>query len=134
MLKHAFVQLHAEKTRKKKHTMMIFVIFVALLVTLDLAAMIWGFESRDGMDSLEWQRRAHLAFPSHRASSSGARREALPGISERSQTMWNVQRRLGNFQEDSIHPPSVDASVKRRIEAGFARNSSLPAHRWHPPA
>jgi len=47
--------------------MMIFVIFVALLVTLDLASMIWGFESRDGMDSSEWQRRANLAFPSHRA-------------------------------------------------------------------
>jgi hypothetical protein len=59
--------LHAEKTRKKKHTMMIFVIFVALLVTLDIAAMIWGFDSRDGMDSGDGQRRALLAFPSHRA-------------------------------------------------------------------
>ena len=67
MLKHAFVQLHAEKTRKNKHTMMIFVIFVALLVTLDIAAMIWGFDSRDGMDSEDGQRRALLAFPSHRA-------------------------------------------------------------------
>jgi hypothetical protein len=47
--------------------MMIFFIFVALLVTLDLAAMIWGFESRDGMDSEDGQRRAHLAFPLHRA-------------------------------------------------------------------
>ena len=67
MLKDAFVQLTAEKTRKKEETMMIFVIFVALLVTLDVAAMIWGFDSRDGMDSEDGQRRALLAFPSHRA-------------------------------------------------------------------
>jgi hypothetical protein len=67
MLKHTFVKLHAEKTRKKEQTMIIFVIFVALLVTLDVAAMIWGFESRDGMDSEDGQRRANLAFPSHRA-------------------------------------------------------------------
>jgi len=31
--------------------MMIFVIFVALLITLDFAALIWGFDSRDGMYS-----------------------------------------------------------------------------------
>ena len=67
MLKHAFVKLHAEKIRKKEQTMMIFVIFVALLVTLDFAALIWGFDSRDGMDSEDGQRRAILAFPSHRA-------------------------------------------------------------------
>jgi hypothetical protein len=47
--------------------MMIFVIFVALLITLDLAALIWGFDSRDGMYSEDGQRRANLAFPSHRA-------------------------------------------------------------------
>jgi hypothetical protein len=45
MLNHAFVQLHAEKTKKKKQTMMIFVIFVALLVTIDFAAMIWGLRA-----------------------------------------------------------------------------------------
>jgi hypothetical protein len=66
MLKLSFVQLNAEKTRKKK-TMILFVIFVALLVTLDFAAMIWGFERRDSLDSSEWQRRAILEFPSRRA-------------------------------------------------------------------
>jgi hypothetical protein len=66
MLKLSFVQLNADKTRKKK-TMIIFVIFVALLVTLDVAAMIWGFESRDSLDSSEWQRWAILEFPSRRA-------------------------------------------------------------------
>jgi hypothetical protein len=66
MLKLSFVKLNADKTRKKQ-TMIIFVIFVALLVTLDFAAMIWGFESRDRLNSSEWQRRAILEFPSHRA-------------------------------------------------------------------
>jgi hypothetical protein len=56
-----------KKTRKKKHTMMMFLIFVALLFTLDFAAMRWGFDSRDGLNSSEWQRRAILKFPSHRA-------------------------------------------------------------------
>jgi hypothetical protein len=65
-LKHSCVKLNAEKTRKKKQTMIIFVLFVALLITLDVAALIWGFESRDSMDSAGWQRRAILAFPSHR--------------------------------------------------------------------
>jgi hypothetical protein len=54
MLKHSFVKLFAEKTRKKEQTMMIFIIFVVLLVTLDFAAMRWGFDSRDGLDSSEW--------------------------------------------------------------------------------
>jgi hypothetical protein len=84
MLKHSVVQLHAEKTRKKAHTMILFIIFFALLITLDIAAMCWGFESRAGMNSSEWQRRAMLEFPSHRMESSGARIKALPGISERS--------------------------------------------------
>jgi hypothetical protein len=67
MLKHSIVKLHADKTRKKEQTMFIFTIFVALLFTLDFAAMIWGFESRDSLDSSELQRRAILEFPSHRA-------------------------------------------------------------------
>jgi hypothetical protein len=67
MLKYSFVQLTAEKTRKKEPTMIMFIIFVALLFTLDFTAMRWGFDSRDGLDSSEWQRRAMFAFPSHRA-------------------------------------------------------------------
>jgi hypothetical protein len=66
-LKHSFVKLNAEKTRKQEQTMIIFIIFVALLFTLDFAARRWGFHSRDGLDSSEWQRRAILQFPSHRA-------------------------------------------------------------------
>jgi hypothetical protein len=47
--------------------MMIFVLFVALLITLDFAALIWGFDSRDGMYSEDRQKRVNLAFPSRRA-------------------------------------------------------------------
>jgi hypothetical protein len=36
------------KKRKKEQTMIIFIIFVVLLLTLDFAAMRWGFDSRDG--------------------------------------------------------------------------------------
>jgi hypothetical protein len=51
MLKHACVKLNAEKTRKKEQTMIVFIIFVVLLFTLDFAALRWGFDSRDGLDS-----------------------------------------------------------------------------------
>ena len=67
MLKHSFVKLNAEKTRKKEQTMIIFIIFVALLFTLDFAAMRWGFDSRDGLDSEDGQRRAIREYSSHRA-------------------------------------------------------------------
>jgi hypothetical protein len=53
MLKHACVKLNAEKPRKKEQTMIIF-IFVVLLCTLDFAALRWGFDSRDGLDSSAW--------------------------------------------------------------------------------
>jgi hypothetical protein len=46
--------------------MIMFIIFVALLVALGLTAVRWGFDSRDGIDSPEWQRRATLNFPSRR--------------------------------------------------------------------
>jgi hypothetical protein len=53
MLKHSLVKLNAEKIRKKAQTMILF-IFVVLLFTLDFAAMRWGFDSRDGLNSSEW--------------------------------------------------------------------------------
>jgi len=53
MLKHSIVKLNAEKTSKKEQTMNMLIIFVALLITLDFAAMRWGFDSRDGLDSSE---------------------------------------------------------------------------------
>jgi hypothetical protein len=33
-------------------------ILVVGMIALDVAAFLWGADSRDGVDSLEWQRRA----------------------------------------------------------------------------
>lgn len=35
------------------------VILIISLVLLDLAALRWGADSRDTIDSLEWERRQH---------------------------------------------------------------------------
>jgi hypothetical protein len=40
---------------------MILILFVAGLITLDVAALLWGADSRDGIASEEWQRRAGWA-------------------------------------------------------------------------
>jgi hypothetical protein len=49
--------------------MILFVIFVALVVALGLAAARWGVDSRHGIDSEDGQQRtrATLTFPSHHA-------------------------------------------------------------------
>ncbi len=40
-----------------------FIIFLAVLIVLDLLALRWGFDSRDGVESVEWGRlRAWKAF------------------------------------------------------------------------
>lgn len=47
-----------------------FAIFVLILILLDLAALRWGVDSRDGIDSPEWQRHQSigvLRVPAHRA-------------------------------------------------------------------
>ncbi|HEY3994003.1 MAG TPA: hypothetical protein VGM01_14140 [Ktedonobacteraceae bacterium] len=47
-----------------------FAIFVLALILLDLAALRWGVDSRDGLDSPEWQRHQStwiLRVPAHRA-------------------------------------------------------------------
>ncbi|MBA2396566.1 MAG: hypothetical protein H0V70_27900 [Ktedonobacteraceae bacterium] len=46
--------------------MPILIIAFVLFVLLDIAAMLWGYDSRDGIDSAEWVRRqewqlSHLA-------------------------------------------------------------------------
>lgn len=48
--------------------MIMFIIFVALLIALGFAATRWGFDSRDGLDSQDWQRRTLLVPPQHRMS------------------------------------------------------------------
>ena len=49
---------------------MLFVILViALFVVLDLVAMRWGADSRESINSLEWERREHQMglFAKHQA-------------------------------------------------------------------
>ena len=45
--------------------MELFIISLIVLVALDLAALRWGFDSRDGIDSHEWERRGSTFFPAH---------------------------------------------------------------------
>jgi hypothetical protein len=35
------------------------IIFFAVLVALDSASLRWGFNSNDGVDSIEWELRQH---------------------------------------------------------------------------
>ena len=39
--------------------MLFVIIVVVLFVVLDIAALHWGADSREGMSSLEWERREH---------------------------------------------------------------------------
>jgi hypothetical protein len=38
-------------------TLLFVVVLVVSLIALDLAALRWGFDSSDGVNSAEWQRR-----------------------------------------------------------------------------
>ncbi|MBX5450082.1 hypothetical protein [Thermogemmatispora sp.] len=51
-------------------------VLVVLILLLDLAAMRWGADSRDGPDSQEWQRRGSWFLPVDHASPSGHGGEA----------------------------------------------------------
>ncbi len=42
---------------ERKTIMLTFIIFLVLLIVLGFAAMRWGFDSRDGIDSPEWEKR-----------------------------------------------------------------------------
>ena len=39
--------------------MLFVIIVIVLFVVLDIAAMLWGADSRERMNSLEWKRREH---------------------------------------------------------------------------
>ena len=45
--------------------MELFIISLIILVALDLAVLRWGFDSRDGIDSHEWERRGSTFFPTY---------------------------------------------------------------------
>ncbi len=48
--------------------MLFVIIVIVLLVVLDIAAMRWGTDSREGMNSFEWERRGYHEelFAKHR--------------------------------------------------------------------
>jgi sensor domain CHASE-containing protein len=51
---------------ERKTIMAMFIIFLVLLIALAFAANRWGFDSRDGIDSLEWQKRMNRnSAPQH---------------------------------------------------------------------
>ena len=48
---------------EKRRQMELFIILIIVLIALDLAALRWGFDSRDRIDSQEWERRSSTFFP-----------------------------------------------------------------------
>jgi hypothetical protein len=48
---------------EKRRHMEPFIISLVILVALDLAVLRWGFDSRDGIDSHEWERSGSTFFP-----------------------------------------------------------------------
>lgn len=42
--------------------MLVLIVAFVLFVLLDIAAMLWGYDSRDGIDSAEWARRQEWLF------------------------------------------------------------------------
>ena len=53
------ILLYANALRRKEKEMLTlgFVLFVVFLVALDVAALRWGVDSTDGINSPEWERR-----------------------------------------------------------------------------
>jgi hypothetical protein len=45
--------------------MIVLAIVFVLIIVLNVGALRWGYDSRDGIDSAEWKRRREWAF-SHR--------------------------------------------------------------------
>ena len=46
----------------REDLMLMFLVFLLLLIVIDIAAMRWGFNSSDGPDSKEWERRQQYAW------------------------------------------------------------------------
>jgi hypothetical protein len=45
--------------------MELLIIALIVLIALDLASLRWGFDSRDWIDSREWERRSSTFFPTY---------------------------------------------------------------------
>jgi phosphatidylglycerophosphate synthase len=50
---------------ERKTIMTMFFIFLILLIALALVANRWGFDSRDGIDSAEWEKRMNRSSSPH---------------------------------------------------------------------
>ncbi|WP_141727656.1 hypothetical protein [Thermogemmatispora onikobensis] len=50
---------------------LLFLFLILLIALLDLVAILWGADSRDGLDSPEWQRRSSWFLPIDHARPSG---------------------------------------------------------------
>ena len=52
---------------KERHgkTMLIFLIFLLAVIIVDIVALKWGFDSRDGFDSTEWEKQHHAVIHMH---------------------------------------------------------------------
>jgi len=45
--------------------MELLLIALVVLIALDFVALRWGFDSRDWIDSREWERRSNAFFPTY---------------------------------------------------------------------
>lgn len=45
--------------------MLALVIILSLLIILALASLLWGADSRDSINSAEWERRRNTLYPTH---------------------------------------------------------------------
>jgi len=53
----------SEDTRNERNTVETIIILLSALAVFDVAALLWGINSTDGVDSPEWERRRNwLAF------------------------------------------------------------------------
>jgi hypothetical protein len=50
---------------------LLLLLLILLIALLDIAALLWGADSRDGPDSPEWQRRGSWFLPIDHARPSG---------------------------------------------------------------
>jgi hypothetical protein len=61
-----FIRGNGWVLREKRRPMELFISSLVLLVALDLAALRWGFDSRDGIESHGWERRNSTSLPTGR--------------------------------------------------------------------
>ncbi len=76
--------------RNEQEDLMLTVLaLVFLLIVFDIAAMRWGFNSSDGPDSEEWERRRQHAWLRKRSQTHLARRTAKQHQVDNSETCPN---------------------------------------------